>query len=122
MASTCPSRRAHDRGQATSGDVAAPRIADAISQLVHDQPILIGQRRRHALALDAGHLEAEGHDQGRVDRRREQRLHPRHELVTHLRSVNDGSAGAGRRPRGLWAAPARAYAGTYACAYGAASS
>ena len=75
------------------------RIADAIRQLVHDQPVLIGQGRRHALALDAGHLEAEGHDQGGVDRGREQRLDPRHELVAHLRRVNEGSARRGRVSR-----------------------
>ena len=54
--------------------------ADAVRQLVDDQPILIGERRRHALAFDAGHLEAERDDQRGVDRRRGQRLEPGEQL------------------------------------------
>ena len=54
--------------------------ADAVGELVDDQPILIGERRRHALAFDAGHLEAERDDQRGVDRRRGQRLQPGEQL------------------------------------------
>jgi hypothetical protein len=48
-------------------DVADLRIADPVGELVDDEAILILQRRRHAHALDAGHLEAERDDQRRVD-------------------------------------------------------
>ena len=58
--------------------------AEPVGELVDDQPILIGQRRRHALALDARHLEAERDDQRGVDGRRDQRLHPGDQLVAHL--------------------------------------
>ena len=55
-------------------------LADAIGELVDDQAILIGERRRHALAFDARDLEAERDDQRGVDRRRGQRLEPGDQL------------------------------------------
>ena len=62
-------------------DVAAARLADPVDQLVDDQPILILQRRRHALALDARDLKTERHDEHRVDGRRDQRLDPGDQLL-----------------------------------------
>jgi hypothetical protein len=62
-------------------DVAALRRGEAIAELVDDQPILIGQRRRHALAFDARDLEAERDDQRRVHGGRRERPDPREELV-----------------------------------------
>ena len=59
----------------------ALRVGEAIGELVDDQPILIGQRRRHALALDPRHLEAERDDERGVDGGGGQRLDPRDELV-----------------------------------------
>ena len=50
-------------------DIPVMRLADSVGELVHDQPILIFQRRRHAHAFDARHLEPEGDNQGRVDGR-----------------------------------------------------
>ncbi len=73
-------------------DVAAPRVADAVDQLVDDQPVLILQRRRHAEPLDTGDLESERHDENGVDRRREQRLDPGHQFLFDLREP----AGGGR--------------------------
>jgi hypothetical protein len=69
----------------------APRLTDAIYELVHDQPILVFERRRHALAFHARDLEAEGDDEHRVDGRRYQRLEPRHELVPDLREPDAGA-------------------------------
>ena len=57
-------------------DVADVRLADAIRQLVHNQAVLIGQGGRHAQTLYPGDLEAEGHDERRVDRRGRERLQP----------------------------------------------
>ena len=76
-------------------DVAAPRVGQPVGQFVDDQPVLVGQRRRHALALDARDLEAEGHDERGVDRRREQRLHPGEHLVAHV-CQRDGRTVRGR--------------------------
>ena len=61
-------------------------------QLVDDQPILILERRRHALALDARHLEAERDDEDGVDGRRHQRLHPGDELFLDLRQADARSS------------------------------
>ena len=61
-------------------DVADLRLADPVGQLVDDQPILIRERRRHALAFDARDLEAERDDERRVDGSRGQRLEPGHQL------------------------------------------
>ena len=55
-------------------------VADAVGELVDDQPILIRERRRHALAFDARDLEAERDDQRGVDRGRGQRLQPGEQL------------------------------------------
>ena len=71
-------------------DVAAPRLADAVDELVDDQPILILERRRHALAFDARDLEPERDDEDGVDRRRHERLHPRHQLFLDLREADAG--------------------------------
>ncbi len=88
-------------------DVSRLRFTDRreIRELVDDQTILIMQRRGHALAFDASHLEAERHDERRVDGRRRERLQPGDELVGE-------TAGEGRRlragraevagPRGQW--------------------
>src|SRR5687767_13779981 len=62
-------------------DIAAARLADAIGQLVHDQAVLIGERRRHALPFDTGNLKAKGDDQGGVDGCRRERLEPGDEFV-----------------------------------------
>src|SRR5712691_1243744 len=62
-------------------DVAAARRAHPVHELVDDQPVLVFERRRHAQALDACHLEAEGDDQRRVDGGGEQRLEPRDQLI-----------------------------------------
>ncbi len=71
-------------------DIAALRIGEAIGELVDDQPILIGQRRRHALAFDPRDLEAERDDQRGVDRGRGQRLDPGDELVApQLEAADD---------------------------------
>ena len=87
-------------------DVAAPRRAQAVGQLVHDQAVLVGKRGRHALTFDAGDLEAEGHDERGVDGGRRQRLEPRHQLVfPDVQPVND-DRGAGRRSSRTFAAPA----------------
>ena len=64
-------------------DIAVMRLADAIGQLVHDQPVLILERGRHAHAFDARDLEPEGDDQRGIDRGRCQRLEPRDELVAY---------------------------------------
>ena len=81
-------------------DVAAARLADAIHQLVDDEPVLIFERRRHAAALDACDLESEGDDQDGVDGRRQQRPDPGHEFVTHLAKIDlDWPVARGRRPR-----------------------
>ena len=50
-------------------DVARPRLADLVDQLVHDQAIVILERRRHAQPVDARDLKAERHDERGVDRR-----------------------------------------------------
>ena len=57
--------------------------ADADSRPVElaDEAILIGERRRHALAFHARDLESEGDDQRGVDRGGEERLEPGDELV-----------------------------------------
>jgi len=44
-------------------DVARCRFSDAVRQTIDKQPILVGQRRRHAVALDAGQLHGEPHDE-----------------------------------------------------------
>ena len=65
---------------------------DAVDQLVDDQPVLVLERRRHAHALDARHLEAERHDQDRVDGRRGDRLDPGPDLLLDARE-RDGARG-----------------------------
>ena len=52
-------------------DVAAARRTEPIGELVHDQAVLIGQRRGHALAFDPRHLKSERDDERGVDRRRD---------------------------------------------------
>jgi hypothetical protein len=42
---------------------------------------VILERRRHAFAIDSSHLEAERHDDGRVDGGGDQRLEPGKELI-----------------------------------------
>ena len=59
-------------------------------QLVDDQPILILERRRHALAFDARHLEPERDDEDGVDGRRDERLDPGDELFLNLRERMPG--------------------------------
>ena len=49
-------------------DVAGPRLAELVDELVDDQPIVILERRRHAQAVDARDLEAERDDQRGVER------------------------------------------------------
>ena len=61
-------------------DVADVRVAEPIGQLVDDQAVLVLQRRRHALALDARDLEAERDDQRGVDGGRGERLEPGDQL------------------------------------------
>ena len=81
-------------------DVADLRLADAVGELVDDQAILIGERRRHALAFDAGDLEAERDDQRGVDRGRGQRLQPGDELLRRRGSTpSDVPSIASRRLR-----------------------
>lgn len=43
-------------------DVANFRIVQLIREFVHDQAILVMQRRLHAAAFHPRHLESEGHD------------------------------------------------------------
>ena len=62
-------------------DVAGPRIAELVDQLVDDQPIVILERRRHAQAVDARDLKAERDDERGVDGGREQRLDAAHEVL-----------------------------------------
>ena len=62
-------------------------VADAVGELVDDQPVLIGERRRHALAFDARHLEAERDDERGVDGGRGQRLEPGDAARPSRRSV-----------------------------------
>ena len=57
-------------------DVAALRGDQAVHQLVDDEPILVFERRGHALALNACHLDAEGDDQRGVDGGRDDGLDP----------------------------------------------
>ena len=59
----------------------AARSAQAIRELVDDQPILVGQRWGHALAFDARDLESERDDQCGVDGGGEERLEPGDQLV-----------------------------------------
>ena len=47
--------------------ITGERLADLVHQLVDNEAIVIFERRRHALALDARHLESEGDDQGGID-------------------------------------------------------
>ena len=72
------------------------RLADAVGELVDDQAILIRERRRHALAFDARDLEAERHDQRRVDGGRGQRLQPGDQLFGDA-AAPDGSLSTGSR-------------------------
>jgi hypothetical protein len=44
-------------------DVARCRFSDAVGQTVDHQPVVIGEGRRHAVALDAGQLHRESHRQ-----------------------------------------------------------
>ena len=72
-------------------DVAASRNAPPIRQLVDDQPVLIRERRRHALAFDARDLKAERDDQRGVDGGRRQCLDPGDGLVLpDVEAVEDG--------------------------------
>jgi hypothetical protein len=64
-------------------DVARPRFAKLVDQLVDDQPVVILQRRRHAQAVDARDLKAERDDQRRVDRRGHERLEAGDDLAPH---------------------------------------
>ena len=57
--------------------------SDPVGELVDDQAILVLERGRHALAFDPRNLEAEGHDQCRVDRGGGERLQPGDEFVGH---------------------------------------
>jgi hypothetical protein len=85
-------------------DVADLRVIEAVGELVDDQAILVGQRGRHALPLDAGDLEAERHDERRVDGGRGQRLQPGDELLGDARQPQRG----GIRPDArAWAAIGR---------------
>jgi hypothetical protein len=59
------------------------RLAELVDQLVDDQAIVIFERRRHAQAVDARHLEAERHDQRRVDRGGHERLQSGEDLGAH---------------------------------------
>ena len=58
---------------------------ELVQRLVDDQPVLVLQRRLHAAALDPGHLEPEGDDEGRVDRGGRKGLDPRHDLLAGAR-------------------------------------
>src|SRR6185436_8257876 len=49
-------------------DVAGPRLADFVDELVDDQAIVIFERRRHAQAIDPRDLKTERDNQGGVDR------------------------------------------------------
>src|SRR5215510_3886938 len=62
-------------------DVAGTRIANLVDELVDDQAVVIFERRRHAEAVDAGHLEAERDDQRRVDRGGHQSFHARDDFA-----------------------------------------
>ena len=65
-------------------DVARLRILEElVDGLVDDEPILILQRRLHALAFDPRHLKPEGNDEGGVYRRRREGLQPGHQLLAH---------------------------------------
>ena len=66
-------------------DVARTRLAELVDQLVDDQAIVILERRRHAQAVDARHLEAERDDERGVDGRRDQRLHAGDDFLTGAR-------------------------------------
>ena len=68
-------------------NVAAAGLADAIDELVHDEPVLVFERRRHALALDARDLDAERDDEDGVDGGRGQRLHPGQQFFLDLRQL-----------------------------------
>ncbi len=72
-------------------DVADLRVVQPVGELVDDQPVLILERRDHALALDARDLEAERDDERRVDGGRHQRLEPGDELLAEPRSDCDQS-------------------------------
>ena len=66
-------------------DIADPRIREPVRQLVDDEPVLVLERRRHALALDARNLEAERDDERRVDGSRGERLEPREQALAETR-------------------------------------
>src|SRR6185369_266691 len=74
-------------------DVAATRLADPVDQLVDDQAILILERRRHAEALHARHLEQERDDEDGVHSGRHEGLQPRDELFLHLREADARTRG-----------------------------
>src|SRR5205085_7378572 len=77
--------------------VAAAWLEDAVDRFVDDQPILILERRGHAQTFDASDLDAERHDQHRIDRGRDKRLHPRPQFFFHLLEADAGA----REPRVL---------------------
>ncbi len=64
-------------------DVARPRLADLVHQLVDDETIVILECGRHAQAVDTRDLEAERHDQHRVHDRHRQRLQAGQNLAAH---------------------------------------
>jgi ferritin len=84
-------------------DVASARVAQSIDELVDDQPVLVFERGRHALAFDTRHLEAERHDERRVNGSGRQRLEPGEDLFPHPIPRHHGRRGAlnGGRNRGL---------------------
>ena len=64
-------------------DVAGPGFAELVHQLVDDQPVVVLERRRHAQAVDARHLDSKRDDQRGVNRSGQQRLDAGDDLVSH---------------------------------------
>ena len=83
-------------------DVARCRFSDAVGQAIDHQPVLIGQGRRHAVALDAGQLDGESHRQR--DASRGDKCISRHGLRQQPRATAGrraaASEGARRMARG----------------------